>query len=100
MTTPQNDITLCVGTVIEAELIAASGSNETRLTIDFGEAIGERTTVVDLALQYYPEVLIGRQIVAIINAGQSITILGANSDILGLTLVSPDRLLPPGTSVI
>lgn len=99
-TQTSTELLIRIGTVTEAECLDRSDSNEIRLTVDFGDALGSRTAVVDLAVQYFPEVLLGRQVVAVLHADSTITILGANSDILGLTLVSPDRLLPPGTSVV
>lgn len=99
-TSSSTELVLRVGTVTEAELLELTESNETKLTIDFGDELGVRRTVVDLAMQYYPEVLLGRQVVALLHADHTISVLGATSDILGLTLVSPDRLLPAGTSVV
>ena len=99
-TTSNTPLELRIGTVTHAESLEEAEGNLIRLEVDFGDAVGARTSVVDLATPYYPEVLFGRQIVAVLHADGSMTVLGASSEILGLTLVSPDRLLPPGTSLL
>ena len=56
-----------VGTVLEVNDFPEARKPAYQLTIDFGEAIGMRKTSAQITKRYTKEVLLGRQIVAVVN---------------------------------
>ncbi|KGO93753.1 tRNA-binding protein [Flavobacterium subsaxonicum] len=56
-----------VGTVLEVNDFPEARKPAYQLTIDFGEAIGIRKTSAQITKRYTKEVLVGRQIVAVVN---------------------------------
>ena len=75
------------------------------LTVDIGEAI-PRQVVAGIRVTYQPETLIGKEVVVVVNLKpatlrgvESQGMILAASDPTGMSLVSPDRELPPGSQV-
>jgi tRNA-binding protein len=60
-------VEICVGTIVGAEVFAEARKPAFKLTIDFGEALGERKSSAQLTDLYTEKQLIGRQVVAVIN---------------------------------
>ena len=99
-------IELCVGEVVSAE--AVPGADKLlKLTVDIGAE--QRTMVAGVALAYRPEELIGRQVVVVANL-EPATIRGVRSegmilagwvkgDDKSISIISPDRPLPKGSTV-
>ena len=56
-----------VGTILEVNDFPEARKPAFQLTIDFGTAIGLRKTSAQITKRYTKEVLIGRQIVAVVN---------------------------------
>lgn len=77
------------------------------MAIDFGPALGCKTTSAQLTENYQPESLIGSQVVAVINlppkrvAGvkSEVLVLGALCPARGTILLRPDGCMPNGAPV-
>jgi tRNA-binding protein len=97
-----------VGRVLSAEAFPEARKPSYRLRIDFGPDIGERVSSAQLTATYPdPAVLVGRQIVAVVNfpprriAGFSseVLVLGAMGDAGEVHLLTPDPEAPEGLRV-
>jgi tRNA-binding protein len=60
-------VELRVGTVIGAEVNEKARKPAYRLTVDFGEEIGVKVSSAQLTELYTPEVLVGLQVVGVVN---------------------------------
>ncbi|KAK9452202.1 uncharacterized protein V1518DRAFT_425150 [Limtongia smithiae] len=99
---------LRIGTITSAKPNAKARKPAYVLTIDFGTAIGVKTSSAQLTHNYTPESLTGRQIVAAVNLGER-RIAGIKSQVLVLgvdkagdgviSLLSVDGDTPNGTRV-
>jgi len=99
-------IELRIGEVVTAEPVPGA-DKLLKLTVDLGTE--QRTMVAGVALVYRPEELIGRQVVVVANL-EPATIRGVRSegmilagwvkgDDTSISIVSPDRRLPKGSTV-
>jgi tRNA-binding protein len=72
--------------------------------VDFGPEVGEKRSSAQLTGNYTPDVLVGRQVVAVINfppkriAGfkSEVLVLGVPDERGEVVLISPDREVPTG----
>lgn len=93
-----------IGTVVAAEMVPET-DKLIKCTIDFGE-MGMRTIVSGIAQWKKPEDLVGKQLPYIVNLApkmlrgvESQGMLLAASDDEGVALLSPERVVPPGTKL-
>lgn len=93
-----------VGTIIAVEEFPEARKPAYKLTIDFGEDIGQRRSSAQITGHYTPEALQGRQVLAVVNfpprqigpfMSQVLT-LGLSDGQGGIVLIGPDQKVPDG----
>ncbi|MBB6669548.1 chaperone CsaA [Cohnella nanjingensis] len=97
---------LRVGTVLEAETFPEACIPAIKMKIDFGP-LGIKRTSAQITHRYTPEVLIGSQVVAVVNfpprriAGfeSEVLVLGGVPEKGDVVLLRPDMPLPNGTPI-
>ena len=97
-------IDIRVGTVVAAKPYLEARKPAIKLWIDFGAEIGVKTSSAQLTIHYTPEILIGRQICAVVNfAPRQIGLFMSEVLILGMpdgdgevVLLQPDQPVPDG----
>jgi tRNA-binding protein len=93
-----------VGNVVEADPFPEARKPSIKLTVDFGAEVGTRRTSAQLTAHYDPEMLIGKQVVAVVNfppkriAGfkSEVLVLGVPDEGGEVVLLSPDYEVPTG----
>ncbi|OOG77946.1 tRNA-binding protein [Flavobacterium sp. A45] len=96
-----------VGTILEVNDFPEARKPAFQLTIDFGSVIGIRKTSAQITKRYTKEVLIGRQIVAVVNfpkkqIGKFMSeclVLGAVGEEGDVILLAPDFKIENGLRI-
>ena len=92
------------GRVIKAEPFPEARKPAVKMWIDFGGEIGVRKTSAQVTDHYTPEVLIGRQVMAVVNFPprqigpfmSEVLVLGVPDEEGAIVLVGPDQETPLG----
>jgi tRNA-binding protein len=93
-----------VGRVVEAKPFPEARKPSIKLSIDFGPEVGEKRTSAQITEHYTPDLLLGKQVVAVVNfppkriAGfkSEVLVLGVPDEAGEVVLLSPDLEVPPG----
>jgi len=106
-TTTYEDFTrvdIRVGTILTAEIFVQARKPAVKLLIDFGPAIGRKTSSAQIRRHYEPATLVGRQVCAVINFKprqigpfmSEVLTLGFPDQDGEVVLVSPTSAVPDG----
>ena len=93
-----------VGTVVRAEPFPQARKPAIRLWIDFGPEIGVKKSSAQITGHYTPEMLPGRQVLAVVNFPprqigpfmSEVLVLGLNDGEGRIVLIAPERKVPNG----
>jgi tRNA-binding protein len=93
-----------VGAVVDAQPFPEARKPAIKLVIDFGPEIGRRKSSAQIAQNYRPEDLIGRQVLAVVNFPprqigpfmSEVLTLGVPDAEGQVMLIGPDRPVPAG----
>jgi tRNA-binding protein len=93
-----------VGTIVAVEPFPEARRPAYKLSIDFGLALGVRSSSAQLTRHYTPEALVGRQIAAVVNVAprrigpflSEVLVLGFPDAEGAVVLIAPDRPVPDG----
>ncbi len=93
-----------VGTVVRAEPYPDARKPAIKVWVDFGSDIGEKKTSAQITKYYTPEILIGRQVAAVINFPprqigkfmSEVLVLGFPDGDNEVVLLAPDQRVPDG----
>ncbi|GMM93905.1 tRNA-binding protein [Qipengyuania sp. MTN3-11] len=94
-----------IGTIVSAEDFPEARKPSYRLRIDFGAGIGEKKSCAQIAANYTPAQLVGRQVAAVVNfpprqigpAMSEVLTLGFADENGEVVLFAPDRKVPNGS---
>jgi len=97
-------IDIRTGTVRSAQPLAGARKPAYRLTVDFGPAIGVKTSTAQITERYAPEALVGKQVLGVVNlppkrvAGvtSEVLIVGVSDEGGAVILVAPDLRVADG----
>ena len=93
-----------VGQVVRAEPYPEARKPAIKLRIDFGPEIGEKRSSAQITAHYTPELLVGKQVLAVVNFPprqigkfmSEVLVLGVSDPDGGIVLVAPDQAVPVG----
>lgn len=94
-----------IGTIVAAEDFPEARKPSYRLRIDFGAVIGEKKSCAQIAANYHPDELVGRQVAAVVNfpprqigpAMSEVLTLGFADSAGEVVLFAPDVKVPDGS---
>ena len=100
-------IQIRVGTITRAELFPEARKPSLKLEIDFGPELGSRRSSAQITTHYTPALLIGRQVVGVVNIGErrvagfssQVLLLGAMPSATEVVLLRPDFPVANGTRI-
>ena len=93
-----------VGRVVKAEPFPEARKPAIKMWVDFGGEIGERKTSAQVTVQYEPDALVGKQVMAVVNFPprqigpfmSEVLVLGFPDDNGDIVLATPDKDVPVG----
>jgi tRNA-binding protein len=96
-----------VGTVLDAQPFPEARKPSLRLRVDFGPELGVKQSSAQLTHRYTPAVLVGRQVVAVVNIGtrriagftSEVLVLGAMPSETDVVLLAPHQPVANGTRI-
>ena len=100
-------IDIRVGTIVKAEPFPAAKKPAIKMEIDFGAEIGVKRSSAQLTVHYRPEMLVGRQVVAVVNFpvrriatfDSEVLVLGALPVPTEVVLLAVDHRVENGTRI-
>ena len=92
------------GRIVKAEDFPEARKPAIKLWVDFGAEIGEKKTSAQITAHYTPEMLVGKQVMAVVNFPprqigkfmSEVLVLGVSDAQSGIVLLSPDHDVPLG----
>ena len=98
------DIDIRVVTVMVARPFPEARKPAVQMEIDFGPEIGRRSSSAQITVNYEPEQLVGRQVLAVVNLPprqigpfrSEVLVLGLEDSRSGIVLIGPERIVPNG----
>jgi tRNA-binding protein len=93
-----------VGRITRAEPFPEARKPAIKLWVDFGPGIGEKRSSAQLTRHYTPDVLVGRQVLAVVNfpprqigpVMSEVLVLGVPDAEGAVVLIGPDQAVPLG----
>ena len=100
-------IDIRVGTVVRADVFPEARKPSLKLEIDFGPELGIRQSSAQITVHYTPELLLGRQVIAVVNIGErriagfmsQVLVLGAMPSPTEVVLLGPGHAVANGTRI-
>jgi tRNA-binding protein len=98
------NVDIRVGTVLRAEPYPEARKPAIKLWIDFGEEIGEKKSSAQITAHYQPDMLVGRQVMAVVNFPprqigrfmSEVLVLGLPDETGEIVLIGPGQDVPTG----
>ena len=93
-----------VGRIMRAEPFPEARKPAIRLWVDFGKEIGEKRSSAQITAHYTPDMLVGRQVLAVVNFPprqigkvlSEVLVLGVPDAVGEVVLIGPDHDVSPG----
>lgn len=93
-----------VGRIMRAEPFPEARKPAIRLWVDFGKEIGEKRSSAQITAHYAPDMLVGRQVLAVVNFPprqigkvlSEVLVLGVPDAAGEVVLIGPDHDVSPG----
>ena len=109
MPTPEDffAIDIRVGTVVRADVFPEARKPSLKLEIDFGPELGIRQSSAQITVHYTPALLLGRQVIAVVNIGErriagfmsQVLVLGAMPSATEVVLLGTGHAVANGTRI-